>query len=178
MVDSQKFNHFFIDALQEQQIRATVPSLFYDEERAAILKIILLKRVAIKDVQVSSCDNLVIIRFDSALLSRGEVLKVLDNVLANFSKKPRADEIKAEGYVATSCNRSKKNISFRVEGMSCASCALFVEMVLSRNNQVIKVSIDYNSGGGYVIGYLDCSDIMAIIENHGYRAFLKGCNEC
>lgn len=178
MVDFQKFDHFIIDVLQEQQIKATVPCLFYDEERAAILKIILLKRIAIKDVHVSSCDNLVIIQFDSSLLSRDGVFEVLDNILTNFSKKPRVDEIKAEEFVAVPYNRSKKNILFRVEGMSCASCALFMEMVLSRNNEVIKVDIDYSSGDGCVVGYLDGSDVMAIIESHGYKVFLNSCKEC
>jgi Cu+-exporting ATPase len=49
--------------------------------------------------------------------------------------------------------------------MNCASCALFLEMVLSREQNNNHVSINYISEIGVVNGYLDKTKIFKIIED-------------
>jgi len=169
MVQSQKFNHFLVVTQQEQQINITVPSLFYDEERAAILRIILLKRAAIKDVQVNSKDNSVTIQFDSVELERDTLFNLLDIVLANFSQKPSKNTGKNEGKCAF-CDGTMCKVSFSVKGMSCASCALYLELVLSRDKGVSTVNIDYSTKKGLLTGCLTKDEVMAIVEKHGYEA--------
>jgi len=170
MLEKQKYNHFFIMGQQEREIDVTAPCLYNDEERAAILNIILLKREAIEEVLVDPVSNSVMIRFDSVALPPEALLRLLDVVLANFSEKPRSHIVKLrDGDVLH--KGLKKDFSFFVEGMSCASCALYIEMVLHREPNVLDASVDYTTGKGYVSAYLSKNEIYAIIENHGYKAY-------
>jgi len=172
MVESRKFDLFVVEAQEEQQIRITVPRLFNDKERAAILRIILLKRSAIKGVDVNCDNNLVLIDFNSEELSHEALFEILEIVLANFSKKPKIIAETQEGKCVF-CNGSICETVFCVEGMSCASCALYLEMVLSRDKGVESVHIDFATKKGVVAGCLKENEIVAIVERHGFQASCK-----
>ncbi len=53
--------------------------------------------------------------------------------------------------------------------MSCNSCALFLELVLSRNSDVKHANINYESTLGTVKSCLNKEDIFHIIEKNGYQ---------
>lgn len=169
MIESLKFKHFSIEREQRQQINITAPCLFHDTERASILQILLLKRNSIKDVQINLADDSVVIKFDQETLCKDDLLNLLDDVLANFSQKPR-EKIKRTDTRCPRCGGLEKEVSFFVEGMSCASCALYLQMVLSRNKKVSNVNIDYSTKKGFVSGCLSQDDIFDIVEKHGYSA--------
>jgi len=170
MVEKQKYNHFFIMGQQERELDVTAPCLYNDEERAAILNIILLKREAIEEVLVEPLSNSVLIRFDSVALPAEALLRLLDVVLANFSEKPRSH---IASLAANSVPRKgiKRDIHFFVDGMSCASCALYLEMVLHRDKDVESASVDFNTKKGLVTGYLTNEELVEIIGTHGYQAY-------
>jgi len=169
MEKSQKNNHFIVVEEGEQKINIVVPSLFHDKERSAILQIILLKRDAVEDVQINSKNNLVEIRFNPEVLSKVDLFDVLHIVLANFSEKPGKKDKQVEGKVVKKGGLVKRLV-FSVEGMSCPSCALYLEMTLSRDGRVINASVDYHSKKGVVVGFLELNDVLTIIDGHGYKA--------
>jgi len=168
MLQSKKNNHFNILEQQSNSMSIVVPSLYNDMERAAILKIILLKRSSIESVQIGAEDNLVAIRFDPEQLPIEELFNVLHIVLENFSEKPRKKDsqqdvlVKNEGAI--------HRVVFSVEGMSCPSCALFMEMTLARDKRVMNASVDFKSARGVVIGFLSSDKVFDIIDEHGYKA--------
>jgi len=168
MLQSQKNNHFNILDQQVSSVSIVVPSLFNDRERAAILKIILLKRSSIGSVQVSAEKNSVEINFDPEQLPINELFNVLHIVLENFSEKPRKKDsqqdvlVKNEGAI--------QRVVFSVEGMSCPSCALYIEMTLARDKKIMNASVDFKSAKGVVIGFRCFSEILGIIDEHGYKA--------
>ncbi len=169
-MQNQQFKNFLaVDQRQERQIVVAVPCLFHDEERASILRIILLKREAIEDVKVNLDDDAVIIKFDSKVLSKKDLFNLLDDILANFSEKPR-EKIKKTAGECPRCGGVEKEIVFCVEGMSCASCALFLEMTLVRDEKVTRADIDFKSKKGVVIGCVSQADVFDIVERHGYKA--------
>jgi len=172
MVESQKCNLFVVDNQEEQKISITIPSLFNDKERAEILRIILLKRCAIKDVEVNAENNSVIIEFESEELSQDALFNILEIVLVNFSKKPQKKEEMQKGKCAF-CNDAICETVFYVEGMSCASCALYLEMILSRNEGVECATVDFSTKKGFVAGCLRKDEIVAIVERHGFQAYCK-----
>jgi len=57
-----------------------------------------------------------------------------------------------------------------VEGMSCPSCALFMEMTLARDKRIMNASVDFKSARGVVIGFLSSDKVFGIIDEHGYKA--------
>lgn len=169
MEKSQKNNHFIVVDADEKKINIVVPSLFHNRERAAILQIVLLKRAAIEDVQINSGNNSVAIKFNSEELTKIELFNVLNIVLANFSEKPSKKERQVEG-VDVKNDEAVQRIVFSVEGMSCPSCALYIEMTLTRDKRVISASVDYNSKKGVVVGFLGLNEVLNIVEDHGYKA--------
>ena len=90
--------------------------------------------------------------------------------MANFSEKPRAKKEKSTGFEEKLHGHVLREFAFHIEGMSCSSCALFLEMLLSRNEDIVSASIDYSTKNGLVIGFLNEQDVINIIEEHGYKA--------
>ncbi len=169
MQKTQKNNHFIVVSERGGVVNILVPSLFYDRERAAILQTILLKRVAIEDVLISSEANSVEIKFDSQKLPKIELFEVLNIVLANFSEKP-SEKDKSVGDPSVKNEGVVQRMVVSIDGMSCPSCALYIEMTLTRDKRVISASINYKSKKGVVIGFLNLNEVVAIINEHGYKA--------
>ncbi|KXJ40399.1 MAG: ATPase P, partial [Methylothermaceae bacteria B42] len=59
---------------------------------------------------------------------------------------------------------------FAVEGMTCASCALLIEMLLKRDPRIREVQINFASETATVCGALSKEDIYRLIAKLGYRA--------
>ena len=169
MPSAQEFSHFKVVHQLRRRIRITVPCLYRDKERATILQILLLKRAAIEEVRCVWQINSLTIHFDPEQFPRENLLKLLDSVLANFAKKPHA----SISQFSTQQHRDgpKQDIVFGIGGMSCASCALFLEMVLCRNLNIQHASINYISETGNVSGYLAKEEIFKIVEDNGYQAY-------
>jgi len=169
MQASQKNNHFNILDQKPNSVCIVVPRLFNDKERAAILKIILLKRSSIKSVQISTENNSVEIKFDPEKLPIEGLFNVLDVVLESFSEKSSKHEVQERG-VSVKNEGAIQRVVFSVGGMSCPSCALFIEMTLARDKGVINANVDFKSAKGVVIGFLSLSEVLAIIDGRGYKA--------
>ncbi|NOR68926.1 MAG: hypothetical protein GQ532_04405 [Methylomarinum sp.] len=169
MLKIKEFSQFTIAHQLNRQLQVIIPSLHGDKERATILKILLLKRQAVESVEIAPEINLVTICFDPEQLPKQNLLNLLDCVLANFPQKP--PEIVKRIVKSVQREAKKQEVVFRIKGMSCTSCALFLEMLLSREADVHHVSIDYISGKGVVSGYLSKAEIFKIIEDNGYQAY-------
>lgn len=172
MAEEQGFSRFSVVDKAKNHVSMTVPCLFNDQERSVILQTLLLKRKAISNVRIHLESNSVIITYDSDLFSEQALLKLLGVVLLNFSEKPRINNPYKRSSIEES--RGKRvEVSFLIEGMSCSSCALFIEMVLSRDPGVVSASVNYEEKVGAVVGYLSKEAVFYIIEKNGFRASLK-----
>jgi len=169
MSQTQEFSQFQIKHQLQQRIRVIAPSLFRDKERATILQILLLKRAAIEEVKCVWQINSLTIYFDSEQLPKENLLTLLETVLANFAKKPQANISKFSAQHHR--EGPKQDIVFGIGGMSCASCALFLEMVLARNINTQHVSVNYISETANVSGYLTKDEIFKIVQDNGYQAY-------
>lgn len=170
MSKDQKYSQFIIVHQLRRRIRILVPSLFRDQERAMILQILLLKRAAIEDVKCVWQINSITIHFDPEQLPKENLFTLLEAVLANFARKPPASISKISAR-QNYREGPKQDIVFGIGGMSCASCALFLEMILSRNPENLHVSINYISEMGNVSGYLSKEEIFKIVEQSGFQAY-------
>lgn len=160
---------FTITHHSEQEIIITVPSLFCDVERALILQTVLLMQEAIEEVKIDIDVNSVSVQYNPTKLSREKLLTLLESLLKNFSKKPKKNLKQTEQQNKNS-GEIKQTIDFEVGGMSCNSCALFLEMTLSRNPDISLAQINYESRKGVVKGFLKQEEIFQIIEQNGYQA--------
>ena len=169
MSENQKYSQFKIVHQLAKRVRVVVPSLFRNKERAIILQILLLKRAAIEEVKIVRQINSIAIVFDPQLLPKENLFHLLEIVLANFSDKPPESLSKLAGRHRR--GTPKQDVVLGIGGMSCASCALFLEMVLSRDDSNLHVNINYISATGNVSGYLSKEEIFTIIEDNGYQPY-------
>jgi len=171
MTQAKAFNNFSIAHQLRRRIRIFVQSLCKDEERTHILLILLLKRQGIEDVKVVSAIGSITIVFEPEVLPVNNLLILLDSVIHNLGLKPLAS-INALQHKNRHKDQPLQDIVFGISGMSCASCALFLEILLKRQPDTLKVSINYVSEIARVTGYLSNRELFKIIDDNGYHAFL------
>ena len=158
-------NHYSIKHQLRQRIRIIVPGLKKDPERNYILKILLLKRPEIKQVDCVPGIGSITIHFDPTGLSAANLLILLDAIIGNIAKKPstiRPDNPgTAESEPSTSTPIQETNVG--IEGMTCASCALLIEMVLNRDPRITQASVNFGTETATVKGHLSSSDLSIAV---------------
>lgn len=164
------YKHFTIAHQLRKRLRILVPSLLKDQERAYIFQILLQKRAGIEVVKVIPSIASVTIYFDPQVLPLANLLIMLESVIYNIGLKPRSS-IKELKRTASAHESPAKDIIFGISGMSCTSCALFLEMVLQREPDVNRASVNYFSETARVNSYLTKDRLFALVKANGYQAF-------
>lgn len=153
----------------KNRIRILVPILEKDPERTYIFEIILKKRPEIKCIKSVPEIGSVTLFFDHKALPKKNFLTLLDTVLGNIGKKkislPKSDIIE-------DLNVPLQEISLSIEGMSCASCALLLEMSLKRDPRIHSATVNFASAIASVKGRLSRQEMADIISKVGYKANL------
>jgi copper chaperone CopZ len=128
-----------------RRIRVIAPALVKEQERCYILEILLRKHAAVQDVRIVPDIGSVVISYDPVTLPETRLLAILDAVLGNLE-----------------CNAA-------VEGMTCASCALLIEMSLQRDPRVDSAAVNFASGTVTVRGHLPREELFASVKKLGYE---------
>ncbi|MGY6277067.1 heavy metal translocating P-type ATPase [Methylomonas sp. MgM2] len=166
--ETPDYKHFVIQHQIKNRLRIITPVLKNDPERGYIFEILLKKRPEITGVRSVFAIGSVAIEFDSGRFPKKNLLIMLDAVLGNIAQKQpivRNHKKKAiEGPV--------QHIDMAVEGMTCASCALLIEMVLKRNERVKTASVNFATQTVNVLGQLSKADVAREIEKLGYSTLL------
>jgi Cu+-exporting ATPase len=158
--------HYRIEHELRRRVRIVAPSLRKDAERAHILGVLLSKRSGIKKVRATPDIGTVVIYFDPRSLPKLQLLSLLDAVLPNLGKRV-SPVIPATSPVE---QKEKREFVFAVEGLTCASCALLIELVLKRDTRVGSAVVNLASETAVVQGFLSKEEVFAVVESLGYRA--------
>ena len=166
----QNYKNFTLVHQLKRRIRIVAPVLIKDEERSYIFEILLKKRPEIKKVRSTIPLGSVVIEFDCAHLPKHNLLVLLDAVLGNIAhkRKNKTAENKAE------LSGALLEVDLAIEGMSCASCALLLEMVLKRDPLVKQVNVNFGTETLTVLGQLSQEAVCAKVESVGYKAYPMG----
>ncbi len=163
-------NTFTLVHQTKRRVRIIAPSLRKDQERAYVLEIVLRKREGVGAVKSVPSIASVTIHFDPEYLPVANLLQLLDAVIGNIGLKPR-QTIKAIKYRNTHPSEVLLDFVIGIGGMSCASCALFLEMVLQREPDITKATVNYVSETARIKGYLSKETLFQIISTNGYEPF-------
>jgi Cu+-exporting ATPase len=149
----------------KRRIRIIAPTLKNDLERGYIFEILLKKRPEIKKIRSVYALGSVVIEFDPIHLPKQNLLILLDAVLGNISRKQSMQQQQKvfDGPI--------QEVDLAVEGMTCASCALLIEMVLRRDPRVKQASVNFGTATLTVHGQLARDDVSAKIASLGYKTF-------
>ena len=168
-MDPQIYNpkNFHLAHQLSRRIRIISPVLKNDQERCYIFEILLKKRPEIKRVRSIYALGSVVIEFDSVRLPKKNLLILLDAVLGNIARK-KADQGKQKNKIF---DGPVREIDLAVEGMTCASCALLIEMVLKRDPRIKQASVNFGTSTLTVHGQLARDDVSAKVATLGYKTY-------
>lgn len=151
----------------KRRIRILSPILINDQERSYILEIILKKRPEIKNIRSIYALGSVVIEFDPVRLPVKNLLILLDAVLGSIARKQEGQYQQKKKIL----EGSVQEIDLAVEGMSCASCALLIEMVLKRDPRIKQVSVNFGTSTLTVHGQLTKDEVSAKVATLGYKTY-------
>jgi len=168
-MDPQIYNpkNFHLAHQLSRRIRIISPVLKNDQERCYIFEILLKKRPEIKRVRSIYGLGSVVIEFDSVRLPKKNLLILLDAVLGNIARK-KADQGKQKNKIF---DGPVHEVDLAVEGMTCASCALLIEMVLKRDPRIKQASVNFGTSTLTVHGQLAKDDVSAKVATLGYKTY-------
>lgn len=159
--------NFRLEHRLRRRIRISAPSLRLDPERLYTLEILLRKRAAIRSVRVIPGLGGVVIDYNPSQLPEGNLCTLLDAVIPNLGsgKKRRQNQTDTRTSGGTA-----REIHFAIEGISCASCALLIELVLKRDPRIERASVNMAAESGLVVGDIPHEAVYDIIDSLGYKA--------
>ena len=156
-----------------RRVRIIAPVLLKDQERACVLEILLQKRDGIEKVRTVPDIAAVVIHFDPEKLPQAALFSLLDALLANLGKRKPAvisnnsvQAMPVEG--GESPLEQKYNLA--IDGMSCLSCALLIEMVLKREPRISSATVLYVTETALVTGSISKEVLCKLIDSLGYKA--------
>lgn len=150
-----------------RRIRIISPVLKNDQERSYIFEILIKKRPEVKSVRSVYALGSVVIEFDPASLPKKNLLILIDAILGNVAHKQSAQQ-KQAGKIF---DGPEHEIDLAIEGMTCASCALLIEMVLKRDSRIKRASVNFGTETLTVHGQLNKVDVSAKVETLGYKTY-------
>lgn len=153
----------------QRRIRVIAPVLLKDPERAYVLEILLKKRPGVVDVHSVPEIASVTIKFDPRQLPKASLLTILDALLGNIGEKSAHAALPSE-FTDDDPNRPIHDYHLAIEGMTCASCALLIEMLLRRDPRITEISVNFASETAAVKTRLDKDELLRLIAKTGYQA--------
>ena len=157
--------HFRVIHRLRRRLRIIAPPLVKEMERCYMLEILLRKHPAVAEVRVVPEIGSLTVVYDPASLPEARLQTMLDTILGNRASAPRgtAQEMpRVEGPV--------RECSLAIEGMTCASCALLIEMKLAKDPRVHHASVNFAAETITVKGVLEREQLSRIIGSLGYEA--------
>jgi Cu+-exporting ATPase len=159
--------HFQVVHRLSRRLRLLSPALAKQPERCYILEILLRKHPAVTGVRAVPEIGSVVVHFDPAALPEIRLLATLDAVIGNINAAPPP---KVAEPPAAPSDGPEQECSVAVEGMTCASCALLIEMSLQRDPRVGQAAVNFAAGTATVKGHLSRDDLFASVRRLGYEA--------
>ena len=155
-----------------RRVRVISPVLLKDPERACVLEILLQKRDGIETVRTVSDIASIVIYFDPDKIAKAKLLTLLDTLLANLGKrKPTAALTNASQLIPFDDESlAEQEFNLSVDGMSCVSCALLIEMLLKRDPRISSANVNYATETATVTGRTSKESLCMAIGNMGYKA--------
>lgn len=148
-------------------VSVTSPVILNDTERAYIVEILLKKHRAVQDVKTVPETGSITINFEPALLTGDKLLIMLDAILGNLGQYKRPTIAMLEQVEA---DLPEHRFHLNIKGMTCASCALLLEMLLKRDSRIHQASVNFATKSATVTGYINQTVLFQMIENAGYKA--------
>jgi Cu+-exporting ATPase len=164
--------HFQLVHDLSRRIRFTVHGLAKDFERSYILAILLRKHEGIMSVRAVPEIASVEVYFDPLILPKSNLLSLLDKLIGNLGQqtKPSTRLALIAQPAEVISNQPLRDFSLSIEGMTCPSCALLIEVRLRRDPRIASAVVNFATETAIVRGKIGQEELFAKIGGMGNRA--------
>ena len=149
-----------------RRIRIEAPALRNDVERCCLLQILLQKSPEITHVRSVPEIASFTIYFDPERLPVESLLTRVDAIIAGLGQPQPLVEPDKIFDPATPFN----DFNLAIEGMTCASCAVLIELTLKRHPRIASVVVNFGSAVATVRTPLTRDEVRAAVRRLGYDA--------
>jgi len=149
-----------------RRVRVVAPPLARDDERCCIVEILLRKRSGIRDVRAVPALGSLAIHYDPRQLPEARLLTSVDDLIGRLAGCPPTRPSTARAAADAPLQES----SLAIAGMSCASCALLIELSLRRDPRVHLANVNFAAQTAIVRGTIGRDEVFALVNRLGYRA--------
>jgi len=156
-----------------RRVRIIAPMLLKDPERACVLEIMLQKRDGIEKVSTVPDIASLVIHFDPKKLPKSKLLTLLDALLGNLGKKKSTTTLNNSSQLVltdSDFSLAEQEFNLTVDGMTCVSCALLIEMLLKRDPRISLANVNFASETASVTGRVHKETLCMLIDKMGYKA--------
>ena len=159
--------HFRIAHRLPRRLRLVAPGLVKAAERCYILEILLRKHPGIVEVRSVPEIGSLTLRYDPAQLPERALLMRVDKLLDTLVRAPSR---LTPAAVTVDATLPLIAVTLAIEGMSCASCALLIELAFRRDPRVAFVEVNYATATAHLRARMRREDILATFTRLGYTA--------
>ncbi|NGZ05271.1 MAG: copper-translocating P-type ATPase [Magnetococcales bacterium] len=151
-----------------RRIRVVIPGLQRDAERCALVAVLLNKHPAVRKVRVEARIGSLAIHFDPESMPPDLLLALLDRMLTSVLAAQNPSTSCADPSAPAELETTGMGTTLAVEGMSCASCAMLIEMRLRRHPGVTRAKVHFTSGMLEVAGRMERREVVQVVGALGY----------
>ncbi len=144
----------------QSDILQTTPELIF------IFETLLKKRPEIIQVSVNRQSGVAIIDFNADKLSKDSLFNIVDVILGNLKSKSLQ---KTNTEPDWGSDDAIKEISLKVDGMSCPACAALIKVSLKKHRNIFDVNADFETKDVVIYGTLGKEELVQMIEELGYK---------
>ncbi|WP_333688710.1 heavy metal translocating P-type ATPase [Methylococcus capsulatus] len=149
------------------RLRIVVPALRKQVERTRIFGVLLQKHPAVRRVRVVPALGSVTVHFDPAAVRTADLQSFFGKLLDNLGSSPTLPSAVRSG---TNPAAPLHEFHVAVEGMTCVSCALLIEMLLRRDPRVASASVNFATETAQVLTSMSWDELSGTLRRRGYQA--------
>jgi Cu+-exporting ATPase len=128
--------------------------------------VLLRKHPAVKRVRVVPALGSVTVHFDPAAVAAADLQAFFGKVLDNLGPSPTlSPTVRRE----PGPELPLREFHVAIEGMSCVSCALLIEMLLRRDQRVASASVNFATETAQVLTSMDRDELYGTLRRLGYQ---------
>jgi Cu+-exporting ATPase len=169
--EAVQYPHFQIAHRLTRRVRLLAAPLVNQAERCYLLEILLRKRPEIKEVRAVPQIGSLAIHYDPAQLPEARLLAIVNAVLGNLIARPQAAAVAVViPKHAAASDPPLQECSLAIEGMTCASCSLLIEMSLRRDPRIQSAHVNFAAQTALINGPIKREEVFKLIGKLGYQA--------
>lgn len=165
-LEPASFKNFHLEHRLSRRVRLVAAPLRKNPERCYILEILLRKRPEIKEIRAVPEIGSLVIHYDPSRLPEANLLTTVDFILGNLIARPAAPAVTA----APAPDGPLQECSLAIEGMTCASCSLLIEMSLRRDPRIRNANVNFAAQTALIHGQISREEIFTLVKRLGYTA--------